>query len=650
MPNTEATWGIEIGRCALKALRCESGQHGLVATDFDFVEYPTALTQPEAANLLIGEAVAGFVSRHGLRGERVALALPGLVGLIRTLVLPPVQPSLVAMVVALQARQQIPFPLAEVAWDYHVWSPASPDASASAAEVLLAAVKRDVVHDVLRPLLEAGVDVEFVQLAPLALANYAILDQLSPPPDDQEHPPRPAPDPLLILALGTEFSEFVVTNGHCLWHRTIPLGGNHFTRAISSELQLAFDQAEQLKRTAAQSDAPRAIYKAIQPVLRGLASDVRLSLERFALTYPSQRVVRGICMGNCFKLSGLRRYLAEKVGISLQRVERFACLAGSEIIESPAFAENVLSLGTCLGLCAQGLRAGTIRTNLLPSELRPGRLNKLVLAGAARRQAAKEHRAERKDSGRFPFDVAVVCALIALNLGLLLWTVSRQPPKPPAVGEMARFTGTLRLVVGHEGELHLAGDGFEAVSGSELGRALSGYRWAASGDGADDVIVIGVCLDDQQARFRLLPGVPLVELRSIEKAADPSSRVEVGRTHPSLAGRQPETDDTLWWLARAVPAADTPCSFVAVVRHIYPDRLVVVPPAQTEWQAYAVLRGNAPRSLSQGHLVHVSGTVAPDAAPGRLVVLTSEIRLLSAAAPDGTPNAAGGAQGARCWQ
>ena len=41
-------WGIDIGQCGLKALRCLEEDGQIVADAFDYIEYPKILSQPEA--------------------------------------------------------------------------------------------------------------------------------------------------------------------------------------------------------------------------------------------------------------------------------------------------------------------------------------------------------------------------------------------------------------------------------------------------------------------------------------------------------------------------------------------------------------------------------------------------------------------------
>ncbi len=656
MPNSDATWGIEIGQCALKAVRCEYQAGSLVATDFDVAEYPKILSQSDAdRDLLIRQAVEQLLSRHTLRGERVALVVPRQLALVRCLKLPPVQPTQIPKIIEHEARQQIPMPLDEVVWDYHIWNDSQPDSS-GAREATLVAVKREAVRELLRPLLEAGIEIECVQVPPLALVNFAVFDQIDDSPGAGSRMPA---DPLLILALGTDASDIVITNGRFLWCRSISLGGNHLTQAISRGLNLTFAQAEQMKRHASRAEDPRALFLAMRPAMQDLAGELRRSVGYFDTLHPTRRVSRAIGLGNAFKLPGLERFLSKDLGVRLERVDRFRRLGGERVVESPRFAENVPSMGVCVGLCVQSLCGEAIRTNLLPPESRRRRLSKLGRAGATTVRSAAEHVFAGTGRG-FPFDILAVCALVALNLGLLVWKVSgrRQVELPvvppaaetrsgPAVGETVRLSGRLRMVAGHEGELHLVGDGFEAMTTHlEFGRELAGYRWAPQGEEADLVVVTGVRLSDGMAGYRLLPGVPLIDLRSIEKASDASSRAEVGRALPVMDPTHPAARDPLCWLAWAVPAVGEQCSFPAVVRAVYRDRVVAAAlTATANDQAHAVLRGGAPGLVRPGDGIFVTGTVARDATPGRLVVLVSEIRVVAGGTGEGPAAGNADAQG-----
>src|SRR3989304_9906195 len=95
MAKSNAVWGIEVGQCALKALRCrphEKDGNRIIVEAFDYIEYPKILTQPEAnREELVREALEQFVSRNTLTGDRVAISVAGQRGLARFIKLPPVE-------------------------------------------------------------------------------------------------------------------------------------------------------------------------------------------------------------------------------------------------------------------------------------------------------------------------------------------------------------------------------------------------------------------------------------------------------------------------------------------------------------------------------------------------------------------------------
>src|SRR5437016_12986608 len=119
MKPAPGVWGLDLGQCALKALRLQEVAGQLSATAFDYVEYPKILSQPDAdPDQLTREALEQFLSRNNLRGDIVAIAVPGQSGLARFVKLPPVEEKKIADIVKFEAKQQIPFPLEEVVWDY----------------------------------------------------------------------------------------------------------------------------------------------------------------------------------------------------------------------------------------------------------------------------------------------------------------------------------------------------------------------------------------------------------------------------------------------------------------------------------------------------------------------------------------------------
>src|SRR5215467_10214405 len=174
-------WGIDLGQCGLKAIRLQEIDGQIVATAFDYVEHPKILSQPDAdPDQLTREALEKFLSRNTLRGDIVAISVPGQSGLARFVKLPPVEEKKIADIVKFEAKQQIPFPLEEVVWDFQKLNSGQvTDGFAMETEISLFAMKRDMVNRYLQHFQDVHVEVQIVQMAPLALCNFVTHDLLN---------------------------------------------------------------------------------------------------------------------------------------------------------------------------------------------------------------------------------------------------------------------------------------------------------------------------------------------------------------------------------------------------------------------------------------------------------------------------------------
>jgi type IV pilus assembly protein PilM len=380
MANSNAVWGIDIGQTALKALRCrphDKEPRRIVAEAFDYIEYPKILSQPEAdRGELIAEALSQFVSRNSVKGDRVAVSVPGQTGLARFIKLPPVESKKIPDIVKYEARQQIPFSLDDVIWDYQQLAGGSEaDGYILETEVGLFAMKRDQVARSLEPLENAGIGVHFIQLAPLAIYNFACFDRL-PELDPKEYDPENPPQSIVIISLGTDTTDLVITNGFRVWQRNIPIGGNHFTKALSKELKLTFTKAEHLKRHATEAEDPKAVFQAMRPVFNDLLAEVQRSIGYFTSIDKKAKIGQILALGNAMKLPGLLRYLSQNLDQEIQAVNQFNNLVSGSVTAGPQFKENILGFAVPYGLCVQGLGKAEIHTNLLPEEIVTRRLVK----------------------------------------------------------------------------------------------------------------------------------------------------------------------------------------------------------------------------------------------------------------------------------
>jgi type IV pilus assembly protein PilM len=370
-------WGIDLGQCGLKALRVEMIEGKVTATAFDYVEHPKILSQPDAdPDQLTREALEKFLSRNTIRGDLVVVSIPGQSGLARFVKLPPVEEKKIPDIVRFEAKQQIPFNLEEVVWDYQkVGSGVVTDGFAMETEIGLFAIKRDTVTRYLQHFKDVNVEVHIVQMAPLALCNYVSFDLLEAGEGLDGEGAGGKKQCVVALDIGTDSSNLVITDGQrIIWQRPIPLGGNHFTRALTKDMKLTFAKAEHLKRNATKSPDLKQILSSLKPVLNDFVGEVQRSLGYFTNTHRDANVLYMVGLGSAFRLPGLQKFISEKLQLDVRRLQKLEKLVGDEVINAPVFSENVLSFAVAYGLALQGLKVSRLHTNLLPQDIRVERM------------------------------------------------------------------------------------------------------------------------------------------------------------------------------------------------------------------------------------------------------------------------------------
>jgi type IV pilus assembly protein PilM len=372
MAKANAVWGIDIGQSSLKALRCVKGPDDtIVAEGYDFIEYPKILSAADADPVeIIKDSLEQFLSRNNVIGDKVAISVPGQAGLSRFFKPPPVDARKLPNLVEFEVSQQIPFPIEDVIWDWQQLGGAKDEEGRIAdAEVGLFAMKRDAVFRALQPFDDAGVEVDVVQLSPLSIFNVICKDHIEEIPSPEEVDPEDPPESIVVLSMGTDTTDLIVTNGLKLWMRNIPIGGNHFTKQLSREMKLTQAKAEHLKRNAKMAENPKAVFQAMRPVFNDLVNEVQRSLTFFQSMDKSANISEVILLGSAAKLPGLTQFLGKQLELQVSRASDFKHLSGDEVTSQSTFANNSLSFAPCYGLCLQGLNDSFMKTNLLPKEI-----------------------------------------------------------------------------------------------------------------------------------------------------------------------------------------------------------------------------------------------------------------------------------------
>lgn len=354
MATKQAVWGIDVGQCALKAIRLQAAGDKVEVLAFDTVEHEKILSHPESdAPSLIKTSLQKFASRNTLKGDLVSIAVPGQQTLSRFTKLPPVEPKKIPDIVRFEAGQQIPFDMDEVVWDYQTFSqPDSPD-----VEVGIFAIRKELIRKHVDQFTSVGVEPTLAQATPLAIYNCVRYERAS------------ETTATIVLDIGAQATDLIVIEGATIWARPVPIGGNAFTEALVKAFKLSHAKAENLKRTAASSKYARQIFQAMRPVFADLISEVQRSIGYYTSTHREAQIGRILGVGNAFKLPGLQKFMNQNLQIEVDRLASFKRVGVADAARAADFNEAAASMAVAIGLALQGLGQSAITSNLLPTEL-----------------------------------------------------------------------------------------------------------------------------------------------------------------------------------------------------------------------------------------------------------------------------------------
>ena len=359
MATPRFAWGIDVGNRALKAVKLvRDGAGGLRVDDVDVIEHEHILSDAgDNKETLVTQALALFAQKHPERGGAVSVGVSGQSSFARFIKLPPVEPKKIPEIVRFEAIQQIPFPLDDVEWSYQLFqNDGSPD-----VEVGIFAMRKELVNQHIKNFTDAGLNVQVVQMNPLAVYNAMYYDQR-------------VKGTTMIIDVGAENTDLIIAEGEQVWLRSIPVGGNNFTEALVKQFKLKFPKAEELKRNAATSKYTRQILQAMRPVFDSLVAEIQRSVGFYASVHRESRISRVIALGGTFRLPGLMKFLQMQLQLDVQRVDALSAAPPADGRVATLLNDNILSVVGPYGLALQAMGEGAISSSLLPSAIRRERM------------------------------------------------------------------------------------------------------------------------------------------------------------------------------------------------------------------------------------------------------------------------------------
>jgi type IV pilus assembly protein PilM len=309
----------------------------------------------------IVKALTETLAEKNIKAKTVNVCAPGFHVFSKFVKLPPVDATKVTQIIQYEAQQNVPFPLAEVVWDYQILG----SAPSGELEVLLVAIKSDVVEGLFRVAEKAKLRLSLCDASPAALCNAFRYNY----PDLE--------DCTMLLDIGAKTSNLLFFEKGKVFSRSINLGANAITQDFANEAKLKFDEAEKIKIAegfvslgGAYEEPENPNQAAISKIARQFMTKLHIQVNQTIQFYRGQQggaaPQRLFLAGGASIMPYTAQFFAEKLNIP---VEYFNPLRNAQIdplVNLEELARVAHSLGEVVGLGLRNLANCPVEMNLMP--------------------------------------------------------------------------------------------------------------------------------------------------------------------------------------------------------------------------------------------------------------------------------------------
>lgn len=382
MLASERIIALDIGASSVKVgeFHATRGQE-LRLINFNYADLGLDPEHEENRKALIVAALRNILREKHIRPGKVIFSVPGQSVFTRFVKLPPVDESKVVQIIQYEAQQNVPFPIEEVIWDYQLLG----STEGGGLEVVLLAIKSDIIEDLNKGIEDAGLDTEMVDVAPMALYNALRYNE-----GDVE-------GCTLMMDIGARTTNLLFVEGNRMFTRSIPIAGNAITQSIAAEFGISFQEAEQLKKEkgfvalgGAYEEPPdpqqAQISKIIRHVMTRLHSEIARSINFYRTQQGGGAPGRALLSGGSSILPYSDRFFKEKLQIPVDYFNPFHNVTLDPSISRDELARCAHFFGEVVGLALRRMSECPIEVNLLPQTIRARKQayqKRPFLAGAA---------------------------------------------------------------------------------------------------------------------------------------------------------------------------------------------------------------------------------------------------------------------------
>ncbi len=362
MLNKKSFLAVDFGAGSLKLAEFEINEAGgLRLKNFSIKSLGLEGSQESSREATILKALQETLTEKNIKSKNVNVCAPGFHVFSKFVKLPPVDAAKVTQIIQYEAQQNVPFPLSEVVWDYQIMG----SAAGGELEVLLVAVKSDVVEGLFRVSEQAKLRLNLCDASPAALCNAFKFNY-----GDLE-------DCTMLLDIGAKTSNLLFFEKGKVFSRSINLGANAITQDFANEAKLKFDEAEKIKIAegfvslgGAYEEPENPNQAAISKIARQFMTKLHIQVNQTMQFYRGQQggsaPQRLFLSGGASIMPYTAQFFAEKLNVPVEYFNPFRNVQIDPAVSLEELARVAHSLGEVVGLGLRNLANCPVEMNLMP--------------------------------------------------------------------------------------------------------------------------------------------------------------------------------------------------------------------------------------------------------------------------------------------
>src|SRR3954465_1238979 len=362
MLNSKSFLAVDFGAVNLKVAEFEiNDEGGLLLKQYGIKSLGQDGTQETTREAAMIRGLTELLSERAFGSKLINLCAPGFHTFSKFVKLPPVDTSKVTQIIQYEAQQNVPFPLEEVVWDYQILGAAA----TGELEVLLVAIKSDIVEGLFRVAESAGLRLQLVDVSPAALCNsfrynYGDLEGCT-----------------MLLDIGAKTSNLLFFDQGNIYSRGINIGANAITLDFAKEARLAMAEAERLKIEEGfvslggayeEPDNPNqaAISKIARQVMTRLHIQVNQTIQFYRGQQGGAAPERLFLSGGAAIMPYTAQFFSEKLNLPVDYFNPLRNVQFDPALNLEELAKVAHCFGEVVGLGLRNLAHCPIELNLMP--------------------------------------------------------------------------------------------------------------------------------------------------------------------------------------------------------------------------------------------------------------------------------------------